>query len=49
MHVRGWEWKDAVQAVGKELGLNGKEVTARRHDGVARKPEAAKVKMNNLF
>lgn len=49
MHVRSWEWKDAVQALGKELGLNGKQMAARRDDGVARKPEAAKVKMNDLF
>jgi len=50
MHVRGWEWKDAVNALGESLGLDGKE---RRgfplENGVAKKPEAAKEKMNELF
>ena len=49
MHVRGWEWKEAVQALGKELGLDGKDMGPRRDDGVARKPEATKTKMNDLF
>lgn len=49
MHVRCWEWKEAVQALGRELGLNGTEIKGPRNEGVARKPEAAKVKMNELF
>lgn len=51
MHVRGWEWKEAVNALGEELGLDGEERRGRGpvNDGVARKPEAAKAKMNELF
>jgi len=50
MHVRGWEWKEAVNALGDMLGLDGKEIQSRSHDsGVARKPAAEKVKMNEHF
>lgn len=49
MHVKSWEWKEAVQALGKELGLHGEERKGMRDDGVARRPEAEKVKMNELF
>jgi hypothetical protein len=49
MHVRRMEWKEAVQALGAELGLDGREATPRADNGVARKPEAPRKKMNELF
>lgn len=50
MHVRAWEWKEAVNALGEALGLDGKEYEGKRLEtGVARKPEAQKEKMNELF
>jgi hypothetical protein len=50
MHVRGWHWKEAVNALGESLGLDGKEFEGRRVEtGVANKPEPKKEKMNELF
>lgn len=49
MHLRGCEWKEALQLVGDLLGLDGREVKPRRDDGVARKPEKAKRKMDDMF
>jgi hypothetical protein len=49
MHLRGWEWKEAVNALGEELGLAGKEYEGKKKDFVAAKPQAAKQKMNELF
>lgn len=49
MHVRGWEWKEAVNKLGDELGLDGKEYRSGEGSGVARKPERERHKMTELF
>lgn len=50
MHVRGWDWKEAVNALGEALGLDGKEIERSvSNAGVARRPEAERQKMNDLF
>ena len=50
MHVRGWDWKEAVNALGESLGIDGKEFEGKKAEtGVAGKPEPVKEKMNELF
>lgn len=48
MHLRGCEWKEALQLVGDLLGIEGREMKPRE-DGVARQPEKERKKVGEMF